>query len=126
MNVKRAGKGGWTGRRFRLPKYDERIVELLKLLNVDASIRKGKPCESLHCPRRTQSCVRLWRRTERQILDIFHTARANYLAAVKELHPDRPGGDTQKMATLNTAWQQIVKVFGKRGYHLDAPQHRHD
>jgi hypothetical protein len=57
--------------------------------------------------------------TEAAIQDFFalldyDSAKAAYRRAAGTLHPDKAGGDAQKMAKLNELWARIEKEYYKR------------
>jgi hypothetical protein len=44
----------------------------------------------------------------------YDAAKKAYIVASATLHPDKPGGDGQKMSRLNELWQRLEKEFFKR------------
>ncbi len=44
----------------------------------------------------------------------YDAAKRCFLLAANTLHPDKPGGDGQKMTRLNELWQRLEKEFFKR------------
>jgi hypothetical protein len=44
----------------------------------------------------------------------YDACKRAYLITAQSLHPDKQGGDTQKMAQLNEVWQRIEREVFKR------------
>ena len=45
----------------------------------------------------------------------YNAARKAYLFAAQELHPDKQGGDSTKMTSINAAWTRIEQEFYRKG-----------
>lgn len=58
----------------------------------------------------------MWEWGDNVLWEILETAKNNYKSLVKKYHPDRAGGDTEKMALINRAWDVVVKMFKRKGF----------
>ena len=111
---------GWTGRRQKMSPSQGTISNLLRL-GVDVRcVRKldGPPCEKWDCPRKVCKKLPLWSRPQHEILEVLRLAREKYVQALKEVHPDKPGGNTRAATNLIAIWTRVESAFEKRGYTL--------
>lgn len=85
-----------------------KIITLLKML--------GVPRQMLYF-RRLRQNGSFWLRKINH-LQILEQARWLYRQQIVRVHPDKPGGSTERAMQLNWAWHEIERRFKQHGHEL--------